>query len=179
MTILRIPYTQNVDFFLAKPERVTEKLPLWLNTLRGIKALFKTLKCTLSTPPFFFLEFPPRIVYPLGGMFNACFTTEIIRSLGINTMVVEFDCCWLIKFDCWVNCIFQLSFYITFRFSNLYPDTNKANFINEHFFSDIIDCGSPMGMEDGKIPNSALKASSEVSKLQYKSKTLKSIALTK
>jgi hypothetical protein len=26
-----------------------------------------------------------------------------------------------------------------------------------------LDCGSPMGMEDGKIPDSALKASSEVS----------------
>ena len=51
--------------------------------------------------------------------------------------------------------------------------------MNEHFFSDILDCGSPMGMEDGKIPNSALKASSEVSKLQNKSKTLYSTALTK
>ena len=37
---------------------------------------------------------------------------------------------------------------------------------------DILDCGSPMGMEDGNISDSALKASSEVSKLQYESRML-------
>ena len=45
--------------------------------------------------------------------------------------------------------------------------------------SDTLDCASPMGMEDGTIPDFALKASSEVSKLQYKSKTLCSTALMK
>ena len=34
----------------------------------------------------------------------------------------------------------------------------------------ILDCDSPMGMENGTIPDSALKASSEVSKLQYNRK---------
>ena len=37
---------------------------------------------------------------------------------------------------------------------------------------DILDCDSAMGMEDGNISDSALKASSEVSDLQYKIKTL-------
>ena len=37
---------------------------------------------------------------------------------------------------------------------------------------DILDCDSAMGMEDGNISDSALKASSEVSNLQYKIKTL-------
>ena len=45
--------------------------------------------------------------------------------------------------------------------------------------SDVLDCGSPMGMEDRKIPDSALKATSEVSIFKYNSKTLYSTALMK
>ena len=38
------------------------------------------------------------------------------------------------------------------------------------FLPNVLDCGSPMGMENGNILDSALKASSEVTQLQYNQK---------
>ena len=142
---------------LKSTEKVLSVDLLRLNTPRGTKKTF-------STPERYDeLISSPGIVYPLGDLFKALVHSDSRYQL---------HCCWLIRFHCCCNCIFQMPFCISYYklLTQVYYSgiiifiltRKKQLFSNRRFLSHILDCDSPMGMENENISDSALKASSEV-----------------
>ena len=93
----------------------------------------------------------------LGVSFSVYLKAESISHVGISCTDVDqldFFVAGIISFSC--HCTLHLGIIIFIR-------TKLNATVNERFLSYILECDSPMGMENGNISDSALKAFSEVS----------------